>query len=90
MHFNLPMVVYEGVNLAVTLLAGWRLAGPDLPRGLRASLALISLGGVMNVIGLIWFDYQEVWVSDIVTSVGVAALLGWHLRAGARRTEVPR
>ncbi|RQR52013.1 hypothetical protein DIE19_28735 [Burkholderia sp. Bp9126] len=78
------IVVHESVNVVITCLAIWMTAQSEHSRWLRVATGLMSVGGLWNIAGLFWlkYDYHEVWLSEIVTNVGVVWLLAWQLRRG--------
>jgi hypothetical protein len=70
------------------LMAGWLLTDRALSRVGRVCCGLIAVGECVNTIGLYGmvasldgFFYGDVWPSEVLVDIGVAALLArWALR----------
>ena len=79
----------------VMIVSGWLVTDRLLSRTARVACALVAGGGCVNTIGIYGmlgnvdgFFYGDVWPSEVVVDIGVAALLvRWAVKLHAAQRE---
>lgn len=72
---DLAMIIINAVlNFAVALLAAWLMSLHGQPRFWRCVLGGIEAGALINISGLVWLGYRNVWPGEPIITAGYFVL----------------